>query len=104
MDIRTDSTEFVNSAITTDFDIEASTISVALPEAGEVPTTWYTAEIVSSDQTSVEPARWKTYFRLLVGPSGVVTLPVGVYDFTVRLNHVTEIPIRKAGILQVTLT
>lgn len=61
-------------------------------------TTWFTAEWITVSQDNLDDI-YKA--RLLVGPGGVITLTVGSWDVWVRVTHVTETPMEKAGTILV---
>lgn len=100
MELRSDSTEFVTATVTADHDITGRVIEVALPLAGTAPSTWYTAEVVSVLDTG--NAQWKATYRILVGPTGAVTLTPGTYDWIVKVTDSPEIPVRLAGTVTIT--
>lgn len=102
--VRSDSTEYITATLITDHDLTGKNIDVSIPLTGEdpdeSPADWIDAELISSVQTSAN--RWTTTYRVLVGPvNGVVTLPAGIYDWTVRLTDSPEVPIRVAGQVKV---
>lgn len=99
MQIRVDSTEYATATVTTDRDVPGASIEVALPVTGTSPAVWHPAELVSS--TAVRAGHLFTY-RLLIGPDGTVTLPVGVYDWTVRFSGAPERAVRNTDRLRVT--
>lgn len=102
MDIRVDSKEFVKSTIAVDHDLTGKVIEVALPATGVAPTVWFTATV--TDVTQAPVGTWTATYRITVGPGGTVTLTVGTYDWTVRVQDTPEIPVRKAGTIVATLT
>lgn len=101
MEIRADSTEYVTATITSNADLTANTVEVALPETGTDPITYLLAEVVSS--VSQGTGKYLTTYRLLLGPGGVMTLTKGAtYDWIVKVTDTPEIPIRAAGTVTAT--
>lgn len=83
--INVDSTEYLTVAITSDRDVTADPVSISF----DYGATWHLAAHATGG------------VRLLVGPSGDVTLTPGVYDVRVRISDSTEIPVLSAGSLRV---
>lgn len=103
MNIRADSTEYVKSTVSVDHDITGKTIQVALPAANTAPTTWVDAEVLST--TSDGAGTWTSTYRILLGPaSGDITLSAGTYDWTVKVVDTPEVPVRKSGVVVVTVS
>lgn len=100
MEIRSDSTEFATSSITTDHDITGQQIEVALPLTGSDPVDWYVAEVLDVDDLG--NGQFKATYRLLLGPAGTATLTDGTYDWLVKVTDTPEIPVRKSGTVVVT--
>lgn len=101
MEIRADSTEYVTATITSNADLTANTIEVALPETGVDPVTFLLAEVVSS--VSQGTGKYLTTYRLLLGPGGAKTLAKGTtYDWIVRITDTPEVPVRAAGTVTAT--
>lgn len=101
--MREDTLEFAQATITVDHVITVDTpIEVALPVANAEPAPgdWNAATVTGV--TNAVADRWTATYRVLIGPTGTIELPVGIYDWTVRLTDSPEIPIRFAGTLQVT--
>lgn len=100
--MRADSTEYLTATVAADHDLTGVVIEVAIPMSNTAPTTWYPAQVLS-----VTPFgdKWIATYRIFIGPAGGVTqLSQGSYDWTVRITDDPEVPIRKAGVVTVTLT
>lgn len=94
--LRADSTQYLTSAVLTDHDPAASTVEVALPPAGQAVTSWYAATVLGTVEYG---SRWRTTYRLLVGPAGgAVTLTPAQYDWVVRVadSEGPEVAVLKA--------
>lgn len=91
-------TEYVKSRVTatvgcTAYNPTADVVEAAFPAPGVNPTTWYAGS-------------WETcgnvyYARVLVGPAGTVTLPVGTYTMWLRITDAPEIPVLEVGTLRI---
>jgi hypothetical protein len=84
--LRVDSTEYVAVDVYTSVDISGSTAEMSFNRGS----TWYPA-IVDGSQVKV-----------LVGPSGDVTLTRGSYRLLVRIHDLPEVPVLEAGSLSIT--
>lgn len=83
--------EYVNADVTADVDPTGDTVEMAFTISGD-PVTWHTAAWVSG----ASPPRT----RLLVG-SGAVELAAGLYTVWLRITDSPEVPVIRAGFLQI---
>jgi len=108
MRIRADSTEYATATITVDHDITGRTIEVALPLAGEPPSTWVEADVLDVDDNGPPnpPTEWTATYRVLIGPAGgdFVLEAVNDYAWTVRISDTPELPVLRAGVVHATAT
>lgn len=103
MNIRADSTEYVKSTVSVDHDITGKAIQVALPTSNTAPSTWVDAEVLSTTDNGA--GVWTSTYRILLGPaSGDITLAAGTYDWTVKVVDTPEVPVRKSGVVVVTVS
>lgn len=80
-------------------NVSADTVTMAFPVQDVQPVTgdWTTA----SWETDATTTPTTYYARCLVGPSGTIALPVGVYDCWVSVLDAPELEIEKAGNVQI---
>lgn len=101
---RVDSRDWVYGTFVTNHDITGVPVEVALPLAGQPPTTsdWRSAVVLSVEPIPLT-TNFQVIFRVLVGPGGQVQLDAKQYDWTVRITDGAERPVRRAGGLDVQL-
>lgn len=75
----------------------ADVVEMAFPAVTVDPSVWVTA----SWETDATASPTRYYARCLVGPSGAITLTDGLYDCWVRVTDSPEIPVMKAGQVEV---
>ncbi len=105
--IRTATTEYLTATVTADHDITGRAIELAVPETGTVAVTWFATQVLSVvdvTPTGQPPGtRWLATYRVLLGPQGgILSLPPGTYDWTIRVIDTPERPVRKVSLLTVT--
>lgn len=91
-------TEYVKSRVTATvgcvaYNPTGDVVEVAFPAPGVSPTVWSVG--------SWETCGTTYYARILVGPAGTVTLPVGTYTMWLRITDAPEIPVMEAGTLRI---
>lgn len=74
-------------------DPTADVVQMAFPAHNTEPATWFTA--------SWETAGSLHFARCLIGPAGVTTLAAGLYDVHTKIADSPEIPVKRAGLLEV---
>jgi hypothetical protein len=84
--LRADSTEYVTANVYTSEDITGSTAEMSFDRG----VSWYPASLS------------ETQAKVLVGPSGDVTLARGSYQVLVRIHDLPEVPVIEAGSLSIT--
>jgi len=91
------SLEFVRVTVTNpdmvSFDPSGDVVQFAFVSPGKTPTTWFAGSWDTSAGTYDA--------KILVGPSGTVTLSKGRYDVYLRITDNPEIPVRLAGNLTI---
>ena len=94
------STEYVAIVVTSDDDPASAVVEVGFSSTSSEPATWYVAEWVPGTQVSVGGSL-RTTCRVLVGPSGDVTLAEGRYAVWTRVAAIPETVVDLAGYLKV---
>ena len=69
-------------------------VEFAFPAPGVAPVTWFTGSWETCNPSTF-------YARILVGPTGTVTLPVGTYDMWMRITDAPEVPVMQVGTLRI---
>lgn len=68
-------------------------VTMAFPETGTDPATFYTSDWVTISGIY--------YARCLVGPGSAAVLAIGFYDVYVKVNDVPELPVLFSGTMEV---
>ena len=103
LSLRQDSLVYVKGTLTTDHDITGLDLFIAMPLANRAPAS---SDFVAAEVTGVvqDDEEFIASYRILVGPGGTIEKGAGLYDWTVKLTDSPEVPVFKAGQVQVTVT